>query len=100
VFAPGLQITLDGRLFPNQWKRNAVLLVVKHLCDKGVSPSEAAQAMDMGKRGQGGTHPTLLALEEAHHYLRSVSEPSEPVAIPLRMSGWQRKVENLEFRCG
>ena len=30
-------------------------------------------AFEMFRRGQGATHPTLLVLEEAHHYLRQIS---------------------------
>ena len=30
-------------------------------------------AFEMFKRGQGNTHPTLLVLEEAHHYLRQIA---------------------------
>jgi hypothetical protein len=29
-------------------------------------------AFELFRRGQGGTHPTLLVLEEAHHYLRQI----------------------------
>lgn len=30
-------------------------------------------AFEMFRRGQGNTHPTLLVLEEAHHYLRQIA---------------------------
>ncbi len=30
-------------------------------------------AFEMFRRGQGATHPTLLVLEEAHHYLRQIA---------------------------
>lgn len=30
-------------------------------------------AFEMFRRGQGGTYPTLLVLEEAHHYLRQIA---------------------------
>ena len=38
-------ITLSGKVYPAQWKRNAILLVVKHLCGKGVSPDEIAEVL-------------------------------------------------------
>lgn len=34
-------------------------------------------AFELFKRGQGATHPTLLVLEEAHHYLRQLSDNDE-----------------------
>ena len=34
-------------------------------------------AFEMFRRGQGATHPTLLILEEAHHYLRQVAMGDE-----------------------
>ena len=34
-------------------------------------------AFEMFQRGQGATHPTLLVLEEAHHYLRQISTSDE-----------------------
>lgn len=34
-------------------------------------------AFELFRRGQGGGHPTLLVLEEAHHYLRQVAEQED-----------------------
>lgn len=34
-------------------------------------------AFELFKRGQGATHPTLLVLEEAHHYLRQLNDHDE-----------------------
>lgn len=34
-------------------------------------------AFELFRRGQDGTYPTLLVLEEAHHYLRTISEAEE-----------------------
>ena len=34
-------------------------------------------AFELFRRGQGNTYPTLLVLEEAHHYLRQFSGPGE-----------------------
>jgi hypothetical protein len=34
-------------------------------------------AFELFKRGQGVTHPTLLVLEEAHHYLRQLNDNDE-----------------------
>ena len=33
-------IAVDGETYRNQWKRNAILIVVKRLCARGVSPEE------------------------------------------------------------
>ncbi len=40
-------------------------------------------AFELFRRGPGGTYPTLLVLEEAHHYLRGVTEETngEPNAL-------------------
>lgn len=40
-------------------------------------------AFELFRRGQQGSYPTLLVLEEAHHYLRQVAEPDQTGANSL-----------------
>ena len=40
-------------------------------------------AFEMFRRGQGGTYPTLLVLEEAHHYLRQLTGGEEGIGHSL-----------------
>jgi hypothetical protein len=38
-------IQIDGEHFPAMWKRNAILVICKHLCDKAVDPAEIASLL-------------------------------------------------------
>ena len=38
-------VVVDGHIYKDQWKRNAILLVVKGIASHGVSPEEIAQVM-------------------------------------------------------
>jgi hypothetical protein len=42
-------LTIDGRTFERMWKRNAIFSVVKHLCDKGVSPESITEIVTWRK---------------------------------------------------
>lgn len=39
-------IAIDGEKFAAQWKRNAIFLICKHLCQKGIDPEEIARLFD------------------------------------------------------
>lgn len=38
-------VVVGGKTYLNQWKRNAILLAVKPLCERGVAPEEIARGM-------------------------------------------------------
>lgn len=38
-------VTIGGQTHPNQWKRNAILLVAKAACERGTTPEDFAQAL-------------------------------------------------------
>jgi hypothetical protein len=39
-------IAIDGEKFTSQWKRNAIFLICKHLCQEGVAPDDIAKLFD------------------------------------------------------
>ena len=39
-------VTIGGKTYTHQWKRNAILLVVKHLCERGISPEGIGDIVD------------------------------------------------------
>jgi hypothetical protein len=39
-------LQIGDTYYPNQWKRNAILLICKHLCEQGVSPDDIATLFD------------------------------------------------------
>jgi hypothetical protein len=42
-------LTIDGNTFERMWKRNAIFAVVKHLCNKGVTPEAIMEVVDWRK---------------------------------------------------
>jgi hypothetical protein len=38
-------IRIEDKNYPAMWKRNAILLICKHLCDKGINPVEIANLL-------------------------------------------------------
>lgn len=42
-------ISIGEETFGNQWKRNAILIVVRHLCQKGIDPEKIKELMDWRK---------------------------------------------------
>lgn len=63
----------------DSWKLHIVNLrnVAHDLLPKILGPLLELLAFELFRRGQGSTHPTLLVLEEAHHYLRQVVEDED-----------------------
>jgi len=45
-------VTAFGRVYRNQWKRNAILVVVKTLCEHGASPDEIAEVLSAIRKGR------------------------------------------------
>lgn len=39
-------VQIDGESHPSMWKRNAIFLICKHLCDKGINPDEITALFD------------------------------------------------------
>jgi hypothetical protein len=39
-------VEVDGKRHPSMWKRNAIFLICRHLCEKGVNPEEIAALFD------------------------------------------------------
>jgi len=68
-------ITIGGTTYPAQWKRNAILLVVKALYENGVSPQEIGQSFRQWGRGnaflsvEGETRDVEVFAEKAQEAL-------------------------------
>src|SRR6056297_1503772 len=68
-------ITIGGTTYPAQWKRNAILLVVKALYENGVSPQEIGQSFRQWGRGnaflsvEGETNDVEVFAAKAHEVL-------------------------------
>lgn len=67
-------VTLDGKMYPAEWKRNAIFLVCKHLCDEGHKPEEVSSLFEWRPSGSvwywvlgnvGGAEFERLAAEKA-----------------------------------
>jgi len=65
-------VTIDGQSFPAQWKRNAIYLVCKRLCENGVPPDKITELMDWRRNrvwrvapGQLGSGDFLQAMTTA-----------------------------------
>ena len=42
-------VSIGEATFSNQWKRNAILIVVKHLCQNGIDPEKIRELIDWPK---------------------------------------------------
>jgi hypothetical protein len=45
-------VTVDGEVFPGQWKRNAILIVVKGLVQRGKTPEEILKVLSPVRKGR------------------------------------------------
>ena len=67
-------LTLDGKKIERMWKRNAIFAVVKHLCQKGVSPEAIMDVVDWRKTTMFRAVDGVVGAEE---FMRSAAEKAE-----------------------
>ncbi len=73
---------VDGAVHTAQWKRNAIFIVVKHLCDKGADPADIAGLFDWCSNrvwfSVDGNHDSEHFAEEAARKAKSGAGYFEP----------------------
>lgn len=88
-------VSIGEEIFGSLWKRNAILIVVKHLCRAGIDPEKIRELIDWPKRAS--IWHTVEGRVDGQGFVDAALEIAEADGIRFDPRRWHCRSENLIY---